>query len=45
MKLTDMIKMGMKGFKPSDIKQINESGISTEEVIKWKNTVSQKLMS
>ena len=34
MKLTDMIKMGMKGFKPSDIKQINESGISTEEVIK-----------
>ena len=34
MKLTDMIKMGIKGFKPSDIKQINESGISTEEVIK-----------
>ena len=34
MKLTDMIKMGMKGFKPSDIRQINESGISTEEVIK-----------
>ena len=34
MKLTDMIKMGMKGFKPSDIKQINESGIPTEEVIK-----------
>lgn len=34
MKLTDMIKMGIKGFKPSDIKQINESGISTDEVIK-----------
>ena len=34
MKLTDMIKLGMKGFKPSDIKQINESGIPTDEVIK-----------
>ena len=34
MKLTDMIKLGVKGFKPSEIKQINESGISTDEVIK-----------
>lgn len=34
MKLTDMIKLGVKGFKPSDIKQINESGMPTEEVIK-----------
>lgn len=34
MKLTDMIKLGVKGFKPSDIKQINESGIPTDEVIK-----------
>ena len=34
MKLTDMIKLGVKGFKPSDIKQINESGMPTDEVIK-----------
>ena len=34
MKLTDMIKLGIKGFKPSDIKQINESGMPTDEVIK-----------
>lgn len=34
MKLTDMIKLGIKGFKPSDIKQINESGMPTGEVIK-----------
>ena len=33
MKLAEMIKLGMKGFKPSDIKQINESGMSTDEII------------
>lgn len=33
MKLAEMIKLGVKGFKPSDIKAINESGISTDEII------------
>lgn len=34
MKLSEMLKLGFKGFKPSDIKTINESGINTDEVIK-----------
>lgn len=34
MKFTEMIKLGIKGFKPSDIKQINEAGIQTEDIIK-----------
>lgn len=34
MKFAEMIKLGMKGFKPSDIKQINEAGIPTDDVIK-----------
>ena len=33
MKIADMIKLGVKGFKPSDIKTINESGIDTESII------------
>ena len=33
MKIAEMIKLGVKGFKPSDIKQINESGIATDEII------------
>lgn len=33
MKLADMIKLGVKGFKPSDIKTINESGIDTDAII------------
>ena len=33
MKIAEMIKLGVKGFKPSDIKQINESGIGTDEII------------
>ena len=34
MKFAEMIKLGIKGFKPSDIKQINEAGINTDDVIK-----------
>lgn len=34
MKLTDMIKLGIKGFKPAEIKQLNGSGIDTDEIIK-----------
>lgn len=34
MKLTDMIKLGSKGFKPADIKSLGESGIETDEIIK-----------
>lgn len=34
MKLTDMIKLGMKGFKPAEIKQLNTSGIASDEIIK-----------
>lgn len=34
MKLTDMIKLGMKGFKPAEIKQLNSSGIASDEIIK-----------
>ena len=34
MKLTEMIKLGMKGFKPAEIKQLNTSGIDTDEIIK-----------
>ena len=33
MKIAEMIKLGMHGFKPSDIKQINGSGIATDEII------------
>lgn len=34
MKLTDMIRLGVKGFKPAEIKQLNGSGIETDEIIK-----------
>lgn len=34
MKFAEVIKLGIKGFKPSDIKQINEAGIPTEDVLK-----------
>lgn len=33
MKLADMIKLGMNGFKPADIKQLNNSGMTTDEII------------
>ena len=34
MKLTDMIKLGAKGFKPGDIKEIETAGVQTDDVIK-----------
>ena len=34
MKLTDMIKLGAKGFKPGDIKEIESAGVQTDDVIK-----------
>lgn len=34
MKLTDMIKLGAKGFKPGDIKEIESAGVQTNDVIK-----------
>lgn len=33
MTIAEMIKLGIKGFKPSDIRKINESGIATSEII------------
>lgn len=33
MELLNAIKLGTMGFKPSDIKQFNESGIDSEQVI------------
>lgn len=33
MKAIDMIKLATKGFKPSEIKRINEKGIDTEQII------------
>ena len=33
MKAIDMIKLATKGFKPSEIKKINEKGIDTEQII------------
>lgn len=33
MKLSEMIKLGLNGLKPADIKEINEAGISTDDVI------------
>lgn len=33
MKLTEMIKLGSKGFKPSDIKELEQSGVQTDDVI------------
>ena len=33
MKLADMIKLGVNGFKPADIKQLTGSGVSTDEII------------
>lgn len=33
MKLSEMIKLGLNGLKPSDIKEINEAGISTDDAI------------
>lgn len=33
MNIADMIKLAMKGFKPSDIRSINESGIETKDII------------
>lgn len=34
MKLTEMIKLGSKGFKPADIKELEGSGVQTDDVIK-----------
>lgn len=34
MKITDMIKLGAKGFMPADIKELSGSGMSTDDVIK-----------
>ena len=34
MKLSDMIKLGAKGFKPADIKDLEGSGVQTDDVIK-----------
>ena len=33
MNIAEMIKLGMKGFKPSDIRSINESGMETKDII------------
>lgn len=33
MKLSEMIKLGLNGLKPADIKEINEAGISTDDAI------------
>ena len=33
MTIAEMIKLGVKGFKPSDIREINESGIPTDQII------------
>ena len=33
MKLSDMIKLGLNGLKPSEIKEINEAGITTDDAI------------
>ena len=34
MKIAEMIKLGAKGFKPSDIREIGESGVSSDDVLK-----------
>ena len=34
MKIAEMIKLGAKGFKPSDIRELSGSGMSTDDVIK-----------
>lgn len=34
MKIAEMIKLGAKGFRPSDIRELSGSGVSTEDVIK-----------
>lgn len=33
MKLSDMIKLGLNGLKPSEIKEINKAGITTDDAI------------
>ena len=33
MNIAEMIKLGVKGFKPSDIRSINESGVDTKDII------------
>lgn len=33
MNLADMIKLGLKGIKPSEIKELNASGISADDAI------------
>ena len=33
MNIAEMIKLGVKGFKPSDIRSINASGIDTKDII------------
>lgn len=33
MNIADMIRLGVKGFKPSDIRSINDSGIETKDII------------
>lgn len=34
MKLTESLKLATKGFKPADIKQIEEAGINSDDIIK-----------
>ncbi len=34
MKITESIKLATKGFKPADIKQIEDAGINTDDIIK-----------
>ena len=33
MKLTDSIKLAVKGFKPADIKRLDESGLDTDTIL------------
>ena len=33
MTIAEMIKLGVKGFKPSEIRSINDAGIATNEII------------
>lgn len=33
MKLTDSIKLAVKGYKPADIKRLDESGLDTETIL------------
>ena len=33
MNILDMVRLGVSGFKPADIKKINESGINSDDII------------